>query len=219
MLALNALSKRNPLAMSVVTAFGVVSVGDAGVQLMNDGAVDLRRNATPAVYSGLIAPAYVAWWRWLDVRFPGTGLGAVLRKAMANQVVTSVPNSVGYMAWCTYWLDSEASLSGRLRNELPSIIVAAFSFWLPVNAGSFMFVPLHQRVLFMSVVNCVWSGWLSQAVNGSKATRPGSALDSAAAATCTSATDAVSRAAADVTDTLPVIVSRAGAAQPLGIAR
>lgn len=166
--ALAAASRRRPLAMSTLTAFGVVATGDALVQAVREPSINPRRSLVPASYSGLLAPIYVVWWRWLDVRFPGTGLSVVLKKAMANQLVTSLPNNVGYMAWCTYWLEdgSREGIGTRLRTELPSIVGAAFSFWMPMNAINFAWVPMHHRILFMSVANCAWAGWLSNAVNG-----------------------------------------------------
>jgi hypothetical protein len=173
MQAYNAASRRRPLAMGMATAAVVVATGDATVQLLRERTVDPRRSAVPAMYSGAFAPIYFVFWRYLDVILPGRGLGAGISKALLNQVVTTIPNNVGYMAWCTYWLkkpDSESTSSkligARLRAELPNIIGQSNAFWIPMNALNFMFVPLHYRILFMSSVNCVWAGWLSNAVNG-----------------------------------------------------
>ncbi|KAG8461730.1 hypothetical protein KFE25_001348 [Diacronema lutheri] len=172
MQALAAASRRSPLVVGSLTAFGVVSAGDVAVQLLREPSVDLSRSMVPATYSGALAPAYIVWWKWLDVRFPGAGLGPAMRKAMVNQLVTSLPSNVGYMAWCTLWLGGATSreragerLAERMRTELPSIIVAAFSFWMPMNALNFACVPIPSRVLFMSLANCAWAGWLSNAVN------------------------------------------------------
>mmetsp|Transcript_23177 Transcript_23177/g.68290 ORF Transcript_23177/g.68290 Transcript_23177/m.68290 type:complete len:226 (-) Transcript_23177:363-1040(-) len=174
--------KRRPLLMSAVTAYGVVTVGDAVVQYVPGPEVDVRRNTVAATYSGTVAPFYFVWWRWLDTRFPGTGIGPVMRKSFLNQAITSGPNNVGYMSWCTYWLsppdagmDVGSHVRERLRTELPSLICTAFTFWLPCNALNFMYVPVHSRVLFMSVANCVWAGYISHTVNGnssSSSSRP-----------------------------------------------
>lgn len=159
--------------MSVLTAWGVVSTGDAVVQVARDREVNARRNLTVASYSGLVAPVYYWWWKWLDVRWPGTTFRAVLCKATANQLITTGPNNAAYIAWCTAWSPNPSGLPQpsaleRVRTELPSIIASSIGFWMPANMMNFMFVPLHHRILCMSVLNCVWSGWLSNAVNAGR---------------------------------------------------
>lgn len=176
---------------STATAFGVVATGDLLAQAVREPSIDPRRCLVPATYSGLLAPMYVVFWSWLDVRYPGQSLAMVMRKAMANQLVTSLPNNVGYMAFCSYWIGGDGPpLRERLRTEMPAIIATAFSFWLPMNALNFAFVPVRQRILFMSVANCAWAGWLSDAVNGGR--RAAGALDCAAEAAAPSAGAAVS---------------------------
>mmetsp|Transcript_1358 Transcript_1358/g.3514 ORF Transcript_1358/g.3514 Transcript_1358/m.3514 type:complete len:211 (-) Transcript_1358:156-788(-) len=193
--AFNAASRRRPLAMSTATAFTVVAVGDATVQLLRERRWDPRRSAVPAVYSGALAPVYFVWWRILDMRLPGSGLAAGVSKALLNQFLTSLPNNVGYMAWCTYWLkapesESAGSMIGtRLRAELPGVIVQAFAFWLPMNVVNFMFMPLHHRILFMSAVNTVWAGWLSNVVNGDKGQRAEGPILIPAMGVCSRAAD------------------------------
>eukprot|EP00446_Apocalathium_sp_SHHI-4_P012320 CAMPEP_0177215530 /NCGR_PEP_ID=MMETSP0367-20130122/34270_1 /TAXON_ID=447022 ORGANISM="Scrippsiella hangoei-like, Strain SHHI-4" /NCGR_SAMPLE_ID=MMETSP0367 /ASSEMBLY_ACC=CAM_ASM_000362 /LENGTH=186 /DNA_ID=CAMNT_0018664979 /DNA_START=58 /DNA_END=618 /DNA_ORIENTATION=- len=175
------LQQRYPVRMSLATGGGVMSLGDALVQLRNER-FDAHRNAVVSAYNGATAPFFLFWWCALDRWWPGTALGAVARKSLMNQVCVGPFNSAFFLAWSLAvgaWLHSGERGSGseldlpalggeiaaKAREEVPGLLLTSGVFWFPANAANFMFVPTHLRILFMSSCSVVWGAYISFVVH------------------------------------------------------
>mmetsp|Transcript_29658 Transcript_29658/g.44350 ORF Transcript_29658/g.44350 Transcript_29658/m.44350 type:complete len:161 (-) Transcript_29658:137-619(-) len=157
----------------------VMGIGDASVQVWGRGRFDAQRNAVVSAYNGATAPLFYYWWRLLDRQWPGTSVGAVVRKALTNQLVVGPFNSALFLAWSTSveaWLARSqggaldaAALGAAVREkalrEVPGLVLSSCFFWLPANATNFMFVPMHFRVLFMSSCAVAWGAYISYVVH------------------------------------------------------
>mmetsp|Transcript_50987 Transcript_50987/g.95435 ORF Transcript_50987/g.95435 Transcript_50987/m.95435 type:complete len:182 (-) Transcript_50987:253-798(-) len=174
-----AIQGRHPILTSLATGAGVMSLGDSTVQLAC-GKWDGQRNAVVSVYNGGISPLFFFWWKYLDTIWPGAGVGAVVRKALTNQMAVAPFNSLFFLTWCTVvesliqggragcapsmqsvW-DKVAS---KATAEIPQLVLSSNCFWLPANAVNFMFMPQHFRVLFMSSCAVVWGAYVSYVVH------------------------------------------------------
>mmetsp|Transcript_57856 Transcript_57856/g.123033 ORF Transcript_57856/g.123033 Transcript_57856/m.123033 type:complete len:184 (-) Transcript_57856:218-769(-) len=168
-----------PVRMSLLTGFGVMATGDALIQ-SSQGPLDLQRNVIVSIYSGATAPVFFYWWRYLDSLWPGTSIRAVLKKTAFNQMCLGPFNSTFFLIWSvstqTYLrqraLGEEVNLQvildevvNKATLEIPELICSAFTFWIPCNAVNFMFVPVHWRIVFMSMCSVVWGARLSFVVH------------------------------------------------------
>ncbi len=78
-----AFQKARPRLASVVTGFGVMSVGDLAVQQLDSRDTDVQRNLVSSTYNGLVSPFLLAWWNHLDRVFPGVAFPQLARKVSA----------------------------------------------------------------------------------------------------------------------------------------
>ncbi|CAE7697711.1 mpv17l2 [Symbiodinium pilosum] len=92
---------RHPVFASAATGGAVMSLGDSAVQLADSGTWDCQRNAVVSAYNGGISPFFYYWWQRLDAIWPGTGVAAVARKTLTNQVMVAPFNSALFLTWST----------------------------------------------------------------------------------------------------------------------
>ena len=57
--------------------------------------------------------------------------------------------------------DLQKVVEGKLRNDLPRILLGSLSFWGPVNFFNFYFNPPKYRILAISASAVVWNCYLS----------------------------------------------------------
>ena len=205
-------SRARPLSVAAATGFGVMGLGDAGVQRLQKQEVDWERTAVASTYNGAISPFFALWYRFLDGAFssavrtqlgkkivinqvsapcesmpPGRhrgptapsplALGRPPRRAdsgpVAPQIVVSTLNTPVFMAWCNSieaWLHSDGPLrwdvvraetTRRVVTEMPTVLAASLSLWIPVNTINFAFVPAHLKIPYISFVGVLWGGYVS----------------------------------------------------------
>uniref|UniRef100_A0A7S2J7V8 Peroxisomal membrane protein MPV17 n=1 Tax=Zooxanthella nutricula TaxID=1333877 RepID=A0A7S2J7V8_9DINO len=170
--------RRYPVSTSCVVGGGVVGVGDAAVQALWRGGVDVQRNAVVSAYSGAMSPVFERWWCALERAWPGSAAGVVLRKAVTNQIFATPLNMALFLVWAAaaeQWLsrlaqtsverrldpaEESAGVWARAVRDLPNMVLVASTFWLPANAITFMFVPQNLRVLWVSSCTAAWGGLL-----------------------------------------------------------
>ena len=169
-------SKAYPSSVQLTTGAAVMSIGDAATQLaVERHSLDMKRNATAAVFNGGVSPALFHWYGFLDRVWPGSSVRQLVPKLLMNQMVSSPLLSPAFVVWSS---SVEALLDGRmsdargrkevmlqtfhrLRLDFARIVGTAFCVWLPANAVNFALVPPHLRIAFMSSVACGWGGFLS----------------------------------------------------------
>lgn len=65
---------------------------------------------------------------------------------------------------CLWTLEGERSTSvmiRRIRDSLPSVLMANWSLWLPAQCINFRFVPNKFQVLYSNVIALIWNVYLS----------------------------------------------------------
>jgi Mpv17 / PMP22 family len=85
--------------------------------------------------------------------------------AFAPMFVTS------FLAWLWLWEGEQpATLPSRLKENVPSIVVANWALWIPAQAVNFTLMPVKYHVLFSNFVALIWNAYLSYSSHNSKPT-------------------------------------------------
>ncbi|OWY93667.1 Peroxisomal membrane protein PMP22, partial [Phytophthora megakarya] len=102
------------------------------------------------------------WYNFLEKAVRGKGTASMVKKIAADQLIFSPPLS---LAFFTYAGVSEGNpLLATVETavaKLPPTLAVNWTVWPLVHVGTFGFVPLQYRVLFINVVNIGWSAFLS----------------------------------------------------------
>ena len=59
------------------------------------------------------------------------------------------------------WAAVRAQTGAQLYRDLPNLYGSSMLFWLPVTGSTYMFVPDHLRVLWVSLASVLWGGYVS----------------------------------------------------------
>mmetsp|Transcript_131500 Transcript_131500/g.327966 ORF Transcript_131500/g.327966 Transcript_131500/m.327966 type:complete len:190 (-) Transcript_131500:128-697(-) len=176
-----AVQRAYPSLASLGTGMVVMGAGDAAVQMLGNGCLDMRRSAVSSAYSGMTSPGIYHWWRALDGFWPGSALRSVCRKVLVNQAVLGPLNCALFLGWShcaqacvqSYIANTEeadlgsvaAEAMDRIQTEVPDLALKAMGVWIPVHTITFRFVPAHLRILYTSTVSVMWGGYLSYIAN------------------------------------------------------
>lgn len=171
-----AVQKAYPSMASLGTGMIVMGTGDAAVQLLGSGSLDLGRTAVSSAYSGMTSPGIYHWWKALDSKWPGATLRSVCRKVLVNQAVLGPLNCALFLGWshCAQACiqrglpsvtDAAPGAVERIQSEVPDLATKAMCVWIPVHSITFRFVPAHYRILYTSSVSVLWGGYLSYVAN------------------------------------------------------
>eukprot|EP00041_Stephanoeca_diplocostata_P005034 m.54948 g.54948 ORF g.54948 m.54948 type:complete len:217 (+) comp15531_c0_seq4:211-861(+) len=180
--------RRRPLLTNTATRALVMLVGDGLAQTFEkvenpsdlEGILqtqfDTKRSITAATWqSCFFAPTFFFWFRWLDARFPGASIRAVVAKVVVNQAVITFPINAGYIGY-TVTVENMLhnggdrhkspqgvwdEIAARLKRDIGTIAINSCFLWLPVNTLNFLFVPPHLRVLPSVLTSVAWSTYLS----------------------------------------------------------
>ena len=107
----------------------------------------------------------VLWFRYLARIFPD-GIAMKLPKTLLVHLGLMAPTTN------TLFFAYREKLRGpdetffsryatRMRREFPSTTAYSLSFWTPVQAVNFTYVPLHLRPLYLNGMMVVWTTYLS----------------------------------------------------------
>jgi len=170
-----------PLLTKAITSGVVAGVGDGICQYIvasREGNEDTEWNALrtgrfAVLGLGLTAPIAHYWFGYLAKALPGSHAAAVAKRVALDQVVYSPLLNIAWLSsmWTlesfsepTKVATSESiDYASRLRNTLPGIIAASWTYWTPVIALNFRFVPVKYQVLYTNMAALVWTVYLSHA--------------------------------------------------------
>jgi peroxisomal membrane protein 2 len=168
-----------PLLVKCVSAGLVAAVGDVCSQMILKGGENSKNpNATLVervewdrtarfVFMNvfMVGPTLHYWYRWLGIRFPGTGMGSVAKRVFVDEFIFT-PLYYPVFLTLLWKLEHGEKLSftkigSMLWAEMPTLILAEWIIYVPAQSLNFRYVPGKFQVLFSNVVGIVWNGYLS----------------------------------------------------------
>ncbi|CAH0483082.1 unnamed protein product [Peronospora belbahrii] len=124
----------------------------------------LERTARMMVWGGLVfGPLGHVWYNFLEKTIQGNSTAAIIKKIAADQLVLAPPLALAFFTYA-------GSAEGKpLRDTVQSAVTkfrptlaVNWAVWPLVHVGTFGFVPLQYRVLYINLANVGWSAFLSQ---------------------------------------------------------
>ena len=124
----------------------------------------------------LVGPSLHYWYGGLAARFPlgATPAQAVVTRVAWDQVCFTPPFCAAWMIalWTLEGLEQQASsflnnkatvlkLRQRLTETLPTVLVANWLLWIPVQCLNFWVTPVQYQVLASNCVALLWNAYLS----------------------------------------------------------
>lgn len=111
----------------------------------------------------LVAPCMHYWYNYLASAVPGKSFLAVTKRVFYDEFIfTPIYTPIWLLS--LYVLEGErdyAVLRKRLVESYPSIIVANWCLWVPVQWVNFRYLPVKYQLLFTNIVDLVWYAFLS----------------------------------------------------------
>lgn len=167
--------RERPLATKALTSAALFGLGDRIAQRLetseasdDDEWAGLKRTGRMMVWGGLLfAPAGHAWYNVLEKAVRGSGRAAVAKKIALDQLVFTPPVTLAFFS-------AMQCMEGRPAGEalrasaakVPPTLAVNWTVWPLIHVGTFGFVPLPYRVLFINFANIGWSTFLSVMSSG-----------------------------------------------------
>eukprot|EP00090_Calanus_glacialis_P031677 TRINITY_DN52663_c0_g1_i1.p1 TRINITY_DN52663_c0_g1~~TRINITY_DN52663_c0_g1_i1.p1 ORF type:complete len:255 (-),score=63.81 TRINITY_DN52663_c0_g1_i1:208-972(-) len=99
----------------------------------------------------VFCPVLLAWYKWLDKVWPGTGKLAVAQKVALDIVLLSPPEyATFYMLMNLMMGESWDTAKKEVAKKLPTTLVFATAFWIPAQIINFKYVSPRMRVVFVA---------------------------------------------------------------------
>lgn len=110
-----------------------------------------------------VRPVGHAWYNFLERAVRGKGAASIVKKIAADQLIFSPPLSLAFFTYagCSEGKPLRDTMETALA-KLPPTLAVNWTVWPLVHVGTFGFVPLQYRILFINVVNIGWSAFLSR---------------------------------------------------------
>ena len=116
------------------------------------------------------APVLHYWFRFLDKRIVGNHGIQPLKKMLVDQSLmpTFINGTILILLEKMQRRDWK-EIKGKLRHNLPSILVNQYKLWPAVQLFNFYVVPIQYRVLVVVFVAFFWNIYLANALQSSAA--------------------------------------------------
>lgn len=150
----------HPILTKCVSSGLVSAAGDLTCQyLTNHEKWDLIRTGRFSLLGTLwVGPVLHYWYGALFSAFPKQ----VLLRVGLDQFGFAPIFLTSFLSWL-WTLEGEppATLPTKLKENVPAIVVANWSLWIPAQAVNFYAVPVKYHVLFSNFVALLWNAYLS----------------------------------------------------------
>eukprot|EP00892_Ulva_mutabilis_P004054 jgi/Ulvmu1/201/UM001_0205.1 len=167
-----------PIQAKALTSGVGLTVADVIAQAMEGGSYDATRTARMASF-GLLWHGVSShiWYEFLDAKVPGpsSAAGSVVTKMVLDQAIWAPLNTMIFYSYLAAATGALAGLPMVLQTKLIPTILAGYALWPVAHIINFRFVPPQHRLLYVNLVNLVWTVWLSGMANNSGPVDP--ALD------------------------------------------
>jgi len=110
----------------------------------------------------MVAPALHYWYNFLNRAVPGTTLLAVAKRVFWDEFCFTPVYLPLFLS--TLWALEGSPLQNIPKmayEEVPSILVAEWTLWIPTMAFTFRYIPVKFQVLMINSVGVLWYTYLS----------------------------------------------------------
>jgi len=116
------------------------------------------------------------WYELLDSKVPGVSSspGTVVTKMVLDQALWAPLNTLIFYSYLSAATGALAGLPVVLQTKLVPTILAGYALWPLAHIINFRFVPPQHRLLYVNIVNLVWTVWLSGMANNAGPVDPAS---------------------------------------------
>ena len=117
------------------------------------------------------------WYQILDrVVMPKrpTATATIVTKMLADQLLWSPINVCIFYASLAMMEGNVANISSILDEKLLPTVLAGYALWPLAHLINFKFIPSHNRLLYINVVNLFWSIYLAKVANSGHMIMPNS---------------------------------------------
>ncbi|CAB9510515.1 Peroxisomal membrane protein 2 [Seminavis robusta] len=131
---------------------------DSSSQHLSNTSWDMARTGRFACLGAFwVGPVLHHWYGYLALLSKRVWVRVAIDQfACAPIFVTS------FLAWLWWWEgESPSTLPSRLQHNVPSIVLANWTLWIPAQAVNFTLVPVKYHVLFSNFVALLWNAYLS----------------------------------------------------------
>ncbi|KAG8188926.1 hypothetical protein JTE90_014978 [Oedothorax gibbosus] len=104
---------------------------------------------------GCIGPLLFGWYRVLDRALPATSSGAVAKKVLADQLISSTSCIAIFFTGMSI-LEGKEDIFAEVKAKFWSTYQVSCCFWLPAQALNFALLPPYSRVAFVGAASFVW---------------------------------------------------------------
>ncbi|CAH3916642.1 unnamed protein product [Pieris brassicae] len=108
-----------------------------------------------AVGSSLYAPTLYFWYKFLDRKFVGTSMRAVLTKVASDQFLMTPVLLAGFYILLGF-LEGKEDVLEELKQKYWKTFIANQAFWIPGQIINFAFVPPNLRVVYVASASFLW---------------------------------------------------------------
>ena len=103
----------------------------------------------------IFAPLFRIWYKWLDAKFIGTTAKIVAKKCFLDQFVLGPPCLAFFFVTMNV-LERNEDVFAEAKKKFWYTYVIDCTFWIPVQAINFCFVPTTFRVLYLGLASFLW---------------------------------------------------------------
>lgn len=115
------------------------------------------------------------WYQFLDKHVmpdKSSSTKAIVTKMVLDQTLWAPVNTALFYAYLAMADGRLSSIPDILQAKLLPTILAGYALWPVAHLINFKYIPSHQRLLYINVVNLFWTVYLSGMANSTIAVDP-----------------------------------------------
>eukprot|EP01111_Echinosteliopsis_oligospora_P002279 TRINITY_DN1333_c0_g1_i1.p1 TRINITY_DN1333_c0_g1~~TRINITY_DN1333_c0_g1_i1.p1 ORF type:complete len:185 (-),score=39.67 TRINITY_DN1333_c0_g1_i1:51-605(-) len=157
--------ERRPLLTKAATASTLMAVGDGLSQFLEKKPkYDFARTGRMALIGfAMSGPLMHGWYKVLDRLVPGAPTTQNTIKKIAADQLLFTPLSLGAFLTLLPVLEGKNTeqVKDRIKSDYKPILLTNWSVWPFVQFVNFKYIPVDQRVLFVTILGIFWNAYLS----------------------------------------------------------
>ncbi|KAK2455875.1 Peroxisomal membrane 22 kDa (Mpv17/PMP22) family protein [Trifolium repens] len=156
----------HPLRTKAITSAILAGFSDAVAQKISGAKkLQFRRLLLFMLYGFAYAGPFGHYLhKLMDNLFKGKkGNEAVAKKVFLEQITSSPWNNIFFMMYYGLIIEGRpwSIVTNKVKNDYPSVQLAAWKFWPIVGLVNYQYMPLQFRVLFHSIAGACWGIFLN----------------------------------------------------------
>lgn len=155
----------NTLTAGTMTSLGDLTSQSLEIMYTPLDDISYQRTGNMAIVGFLTGPLVHYWYSYLDRKFPGSALRAVVKK-LAMEMMMAVPyNVILLCGMCLLKSYSLTKIKEEAKNKLPLLLCTDFILWTSLQSINFLFIPAYLRVVGMKLNELLYIVIASHIIN------------------------------------------------------